>query len=474
MRRFIPILPPLLLMLLSVAGMVALDRYLLWRAEPIDADIEAILRGVAETLVWLAAAFLVSRLIDIFIWRSVEHRTHRPAPKLLISVVRLLLLTFTIGIIITVVFRQPLTGLVVSSGVIGIVLGFALQRMISDFFCGIALSMEAPFHVGDWIEVDGTVGQVIETNWRATRIVTLEQVTVILPNSFIAERRFSNYNLPQAYFRCEVSVPMEYDVPADDAKRVLLAAARATDGVLAVPEPDVLLWEFAERGGRYVVRFYVSDYSQMQRTRNRVLSSISRHLWQAGLNVPYPKRDVFFAQMPHRELSRKSERDALLARVELFESLEPQELRAPAGAVVETEGTAGDEVVQQGEIGASLFVVVDGLLEARVKAGGQARPVGRIGAGEFFGEMSLLTGSPRGATVVAVTDATLYELSRAVIEPVIQRRPDIAEAISQAITLRRSRREQAAAQADVKASPQEDRGFAEDLLRKIRGFFGIH
>lgn len=472
-RRLAPILIPALALAAIVAALLTADRLIAWLSEHLPANTHAAVHSIVETLFWLTFAWFFSRLVDVFVWQTVALRTGRPAPQLLVAVVRVVILFAVIGVIITVVFQQALTGLVVSSGVIGIVLGFALQRMISDFFNGIALSMERPFHTGDWIDVDGITGRVVDTNWRATHIVTLEQVTVVLPNSFIAERRFQNYNLPDAFFRSETRVTLEYSVPPVDAKRVLIAAVRASEGVLTSPEPDVLLRELGPNGHVYQARFYVHDFADLNFVRDRVNSSIAHHLWQAGFNIAYGKQDVFHAPMPHRDINRKTERDALLSRVELFESLQGDELRQLAAALKELKVPAGQDVVRQNDAGASLFVVVDGLMEAKVEHNGQVKVVGRIGPGEFFGEISLLTGSPRGATVVAMTDSTLFELSHEVISPILKNRPEVAEEIGRFVAIRQLRNSRATQHVDPVQRAQQQRSFTDDLLQKIRGFFGI-
>lgn len=472
-RRLASLIAPGFLAIVLGVVLVLIENLNGFVSENLSPQTHQIIRDIAEAAFWLMLAWFASRMVDVFLWSSIERRSGRSAPKLLVSVGRLLILIAAIAIIITVVFHQALTGLVVSSGVVGIVLGFALQRMISDFFSGIAMGMEHPFRVGDWIDVDGVAGQVVETNWRATRIVTIEQITVILPNSFIAERRFQNFNLPEPYFRTESKVTMEFSVPPEDARRVLLAAVRATPGVLATPAPDVMLYEFGANGHVFAARYFVSDYRELVPVRDRVNSNIARHLWQAGLAVAYPKRDVFHAEMPHRDLNRKTERDAILSRVELFESLETVELRQLAAALVERECKAGQQVVKQGEAGASLFVIVDGLLEVKVESHGQSKVVGRVGPGEFFGEISMLTGSPRGATVIALTDATLYEISHDVISPILKNRPAVAEAISQSVAIRRTRNSKAMEHVDPVKQATEERSFTDDLLRKMRGFFGL-
>jgi small-conductance mechanosensitive channel/CRP-like cAMP-binding protein len=472
-RKYASLLLPAIVALGVGTALVMIDSLIALFDANLAPGLRSTIHGGAESLFWLMVAWFVSRVVDVFLWQSVEMRTGRAAPKLLVAVGRLLILLLAVALIVTVVFQQALTGLVVSSGVVGIVLGFALQRMIADFFSGIAISMESPFSVGHWIEIDGVAGRVIETNWRATRLITLEQVTVVVPNSLIGEKRFLNYSLPEPYIRTEVQVTLEFSIPPADAHRALLAAVRSTEGILPQPASEVILREISQHGHMYTVRFFIRDYPDLILARGRVNMSIARHLWQAGFTIAYPKRDVFHAPMPHRDVNRKTERDALLSRVELFESLQPEELRLLAASLIERRCHAGQQIVRQGEPGTSLFVVVDGLVEARVENNGQAKPVGRIGPGEFFGEISLLTGSPRGATVVAITDATLYELSHEVISPILQNRPAVAEAIGQFVAMRRLRNSKVLEQTDAATQAQQQRSFTDDLLRKIKGFFKL-
>ncbi|MCC6581566.1 MAG: mechanosensitive ion channel family protein [Phycisphaeraceae bacterium] len=430
-------------------------------------------RGILSA-VGLSLAWLLSLLIDLFVWHfGVERRTGVPAPKLLVAVVRVLVFLATLAIVIAYVFETPLTGLVVSSGVVGVVLGFALQKMISDFFSGIALNVERPFSVGDWINVDSQSGLVVEMNWRAVRMVRLDAVTVVMPNSFIAERALLNYTAARGCFRSELPVSLEYGVQPGDAKRVLLAAVRDTQGVLEQPEPDVLLHAFGNDGVIYLVRFYLRSYADVNVVSDRVAESVSRHMWQAGMGVPYPKRDVYYTPMPPREISRKKDRAALLERVSLFEGLTPEELAQLAEGVVERRVAAGEAVVKQGEPGQSLFIVVDGMLGVSVHNDNQPEHrVAQLSPGQFFGEMSLLSGEPRSATITAITEATLHEVTKQTLGPILQQRPHIAEALCRAVAMRRSHTEAEVKRrsAGAAASP---RGMAEELLRRVRQFFSL-
>ena len=429
--------------------------------------------NTAQVALCLAIGWLASRLLDHLLWGRVARRTGMAAPRLLVFVVRLFIVVAILAVILKAVFRYPLNGLLVSSGVAGVAVGFALQRMINDFFSGIALSMERPLRVGDWIEVDGVTGRVVQTTWRAIHLVTLSQVTVVLPNSMVAERRFINYELPYSHFRAEIPVTLEYGVAPPKAKRVLLAAIRAVDTVLPEPAPDVLLAEFGADGILYRVRFYVRSFKDKDTVTDLVATSVSKHLWQAGFNIPYPKRDVYFARMPPRDIDRKTHREAILARVDLFESLDPAELDELGHALKERKCRTGEHIVRQGDPGNSLYVVVDGLLQVSLTSNGQPRNVARLGPGEFFGEMSLLTGEPRTATVTAISDTTFYELSHEVIAPILHSRPELAQEISRHVAARRMRNEQLMAQSSPDAAAAHEKSLADELLHKIKHFFRL-
>jgi len=444
-----------------------------WIRPDASGETIALIGKFVDSGFWLCVAWLCCILIDLFIWHAfVERRTGRPVPRLVRALVRVLVFLLCITLLVLIVFGKPITAIAVSSGAVGIVIGFALQRTINDFFSGIALNAEGPFKVGHWIEMDGVAGRVIETTWRATHLVSLDGVSVILPNSALAERPFLNYNTPGPPFRVNLPIALEYAVPVPDAKRALLAAVRAARGVLSEPDPDVLVTAFGNDGVEYVVRFYVRSYPDMPLVKDAVATSISRHIWQAGMGVPYPKRDVYFTRMPTRHLDRRTNQEALLARIDLFESLEAREIQSLGSAMSERRVSAGTDVVHQGDEGDSLFVVVDGLLEVRRESDGRTRTIARLEPGECFGEMSLLSGEPRSATVTATTDGTLFELDRKGLAPILQNRPEIAELLSNILVERQEQNRDKTPEASLaKTGPGPTR--TAELVRRIRLFFGL-
>jgi small-conductance mechanosensitive channel/CRP-like cAMP-binding protein len=426
-------------------------------------------------LSWISIAWLLARLFDVVLWRrAVLKRTGIEAPRLLVDLVRILILVGVFLSIVGFVFGQSINGVLLSSGVVGVVLGFALQNMISDFFSGIAISLEGPFRRGEWIKVDDVIGEVVEINWRSTRLLTLDDTMVVVPNSLLAQKIVINHEQPLGFFRATVPIALEYGVSVPEAKRVLLAGVRAAAGVMSDPEPTVVVTSFGADGIEYDMRFYVETYRSFSIVQDKVISAVNDALYRAGLGVPYPKRDVYYTQMPPRELAPAERKSTLLGRNELFESLEPDEIQTLAKGLIERRLTEGEDVVLAGADGDSLYLIVDGVLDVVIEVDGAERKVAQLRPGGYFGEMSLLAGEPRSATVRSDSDGTVYELSKQVLEPVLRDRPKIAETLSQIVARRQMELKKVSDQAaDSSGNRAEQSSMASRLLGKIRGFFGL-
>jgi small-conductance mechanosensitive channel len=417
----------------------------------------------AGTVAWLALAWGLARLFDLTV-KSGE----RPVPRLLIDMVTIVLFLLAGIAILAQVFHQPVGALVTTSGVLVAVLGFSLKELIGDIFAGIAINLESPYAIGDWLELQpgGQVARVVEINWRATRLVTLDQTMVVVPNGQIAKSRFVNYNRPQRHFRAQIGLVLEHDLPNERIRRLLTTAARRVPTVLASPAPDTIVESFTDHGLRYVVRFYVSDYDRMVSTRSQVAIAIQRHLRLAGIAVRHGRQDLTISRGDgtgsgdplHRRIR-------VLHHVELFRDLDESDLGELAKSMQTRTIGRGSVVVRAGEQGRSLFVVVEGVLEVR----GEPGVIATLSAGDVFGEMSLLTGDPRSANVAATAEATLYEISDHQLRPILHRRPELAEALGAII----EERQQANLARPTEAAETTVPLGHSSVLGRIRDFFGL-
>jgi small-conductance mechanosensitive channel/CRP-like cAMP-binding protein len=451
--------------LLTAAGFLA---YALAPHLGLDPAATLALRDLVGIGSWLALAWTGGRACDRLLLRATRMSGH-PYPRLLSDLLHVALFAAAVVAILLAVFQRDATGLIATSSVTIAVIGFALRGTLADLFAGIALGVEPPYRIGDWIGLSppggpDSTGRVTEINWRATRLVTRSGAHILVPNGVIAAQRLTNYSAEPGGYRAVLAVPLDPALPVRRAERVLLAGA--LDAARLYPDlaPDIRLKEIADGNAVWLVRFMVPDYGREIACRNAVGHGVLRALRRAGLEVARPRREVALAR--YQPTTPQHGREALLRNVDLFRPFDVAERTELATHMHERVIAPGEAVVREGEAGNSLFVIAEGALE--VEHGGL--PLERLVAGAVFGEMSLLTGQPRSATVRAGTEAVVYEVDRAHLQPLLERRPDIAEGLAAVMAARQAMNAERQRQADQPPAPPPSR---EDLLRRLRSFFHL-
>jgi small-conductance mechanosensitive channel/CRP-like cAMP-binding protein len=436
-------------------------------------------RYVIGICLWLTLAWFIIRFIDCVVWPFfIEQRMGYAIPRLLKDLVRLIVVVVAIGAIVSVVFEKSITGFLAASGVVGLVLGFALRNMIADFFSGIALNLERSFAVGDRVQIEGSdlTGDIVEINWRTTVIKNFTGNYLIIPNSRMAAMQVENFHKPERAHYNWHFLTLDFDVPIERAERILLAAlkeAQAPFGIKETPIARVRLPN--ERGMEYIVVYQVPEYRFRGRMRAAVMRSVMKHLRIAGIRPVYPKHNIYMADMPWRQPEQQPNPRDVLEHVALFTVLDEAERAALAAHMAPQRFTAGNTIVEQGEGGASMYIVAEGLLYvymAHAKSG-EPMKIAEISPGQFFGEVSLLTGEPRSATVQAETDALVYEITKEDMERLLDKRPEIAEQLTQLIAQRRLQNAEFMQNLPAAQQAVEVQHFAAQLLDKMRRFFGL-
>lgn len=433
-------------------------------------------RLVLQALAWFAAAFLFIRLINGVVWQGLARsRSGAPVPRLLIDLVAGVIWVMTAIIVAAHVFDLPMTGIATTSSVAIAITGFAARDMIASLFSGIAINFEHPYRIGDWIEVEPeVVGKVLEISWLTTRTVTRDGIGVIVPNARLATAPFRNYNHPKASWRDSVTIMLDPLVPAERVERILLAAMNAIPDVTALPNPpDVKILSIDERGVSWLARFWVADYAAMPDIRYAVQKSLLKHLHHAGITLAYPKQDLFVSTMPERLLGQRDRLKLILKRSDMFVDLTDGELEHLAQQAQPSLCKSGDAIVRQGEPGASLFVVVEGLLRVSMSTKDGDRRIDDLTPGAVFGEFSLLTGEPRSATVVPRGDALVFEIDKSVIAPILKERADLAERLSHILADRQAQHRLVEREAQESRDTQGQPVTSTFWYGRLQAFFGL-
>ncbi|MEI6814524.1 MAG: mechanosensitive ion channel family protein [bacterium] len=448
------------------------------------APVQAALPHLISSGIWLAVAYLVNRVVGLVLWDPIHSRV--PVPRLLRDVTGLLIYLLAITGIVGVVYDKPIGPFWAASGVGAIVLGLALRNVILDVFIGLAVNFDRPFEIGDYIQLGigptaGPTGRVMELNWRTTRLLNGEGNLVVIPNGRLSELIVTNFSRPERMSEFVLPIFLDFDVPTERALRVLSAAvasAAGSNGVLEQPAPKARLRGVSAQGVEYRIKYFVDPtIAGPGKARHEVLRTVLDQLHRAGLHPASPSQDVFHAPLPVRKLDARSadDRAQLLGRIELFKGLTDAERLELSSQMQERLVTEGTTLLRAGDSGASMFVLYEGLLHVTVKAEstGLETRVGRVHAGAFFGEMSALTGEPRSATVVAATDALMFEIDKEQIAALIDRRPELARVIAETVAMRRLRNSDALRLANAATVAVETSSLTSQLLGTMLSFFGI-
>jgi small-conductance mechanosensitive channel len=336
-------------------------------------------------------------------------------------------------LVATFVFHETL---LTTSAVSAVVIGFALQDTLGNAFAGLAIQSEKPFHVGHWIRVGELEGRVAEVTWRATKLRTKTGNFVILPNNLVAKEAITNYTEPATPTRVDVEVGANYESTPNAVKAAVMEALANSPSALKAPAPDVLLVNFDNSAIVYRVRFWIDDYERDERARDEVRTAIYYAFARHGIEIPFPIQVQYDKPWIEPDISsRQQERERWLSGVDLFAGLTgEQRQQIAAGTRTRVYGDR-EAIVRQGEPGHSMFVVGSG--SAVVVLEPDRREVATIGRGGYFGEMSLLTGEPRTATVIARGETVALEIDADLFRSLGARYPQQIEAIGAAAAARR-------------------------------------
>lgn len=393
-----------------------------------------------QTLLLLATMNMGLSFVNITLFVEAGSNTWQgQVPKLLRDLVRFFLILVGTALVLSLVWKTDLGGLITALGVSSIVIGLALQDTLGNLFSGIALLFGRPFKVGDWLQLDDTIGKVIEVNWRAVHLITREQEMLIIPNSVLAKESFKNYNQPIKMHVEPVDVGFSYDDPPNKVKRVMMEVALATKGVLEKPSPVIQTINYNDSSIDYRVRLFLADYSKVPQIRDEFMTRVWYAANRYGLNIPFPIRTVFHQQM--EPANREMEQTRVLEELRslpAFAMVEPDTLSDLLPDLTIQNFGKGETIIHQGDLNVKLHLILRGQVKVCMKNQGYEAEIDHFERGDFFGTLTLLSNEPSPNTVTALDDLEVVIFETEALHIMLARTPRLAQEMGAVIEARRS------------------------------------
>lgn len=379
-----------------------------------------------------------------------------------------------------------LGSILATSAVITAVIAFAMQDTLGNILGGLALQLDNSIEVGDWIKVDDISGKVVDIRWRSTLVETRNWETVVFPNSQLMKNKFlvlGRRTDQPVQWRRWVWFNVGLDVSPTRVVSVVEDSILQTDiaNVARNPAPNCILMDMDNKGyARYALRYWLTDLMPDDLTDAMLRWHIMTALQRAGIKLALEEKSIHITKENEKYEEIVHQREVLLRvktlrRVELFSQLNDAELKALAERLRYSPFAKGNVIARQGDEKSHwLYIIINGEAEVYVDLpNGKRRTVSALSRGNFFGEMGLLTGAPRSASVIARTDVECYRIDKEVVEELLQARPSIADEISHILVKRRAELDTAMQNLDATGAHKDLSQQRNEILATIKRFFSL-
>jgi small-conductance mechanosensitive channel len=409
-------------------------------------------------------------------------RRQRAVPRILRDIAFGLVYAIAALAYVGAVFKVDLAPFLTTSAILSVVIGMALQDTLGNVFAGLAINLDRPFNIGDWVSVDGEVGRVVEITWRATKISTLRREMHLIPNNAISKARVINYHMPTTTYAEAVDLSVGSDVPPSLVRDLVASAAREVRGVLTDPAPEVLLLKYGDSAIQYRIHLWVNDFGESLRIRGQFQERLWYQLQRRGVELPLPTQSVQVNDAMAKLAASQDETLRALRRIDVLCCMDSESLARLAGTARLVHYAAGERIFSQGDSGDSLYLIKRGVVTLSLDemGGHDTRPFATLGEGGFFGEMSLLTGELRTASAHAADDCEFLLIDHVHLAPLLEDHPEFMRTISVTIAQRKQSMEAAketihrAKELIIPAQQVEAvEQASNEIFNRIRSFFKL-
>ena len=429
---------------------------------------------------WLIVCFALLRLVlymygDLFVVRWKKGSFPAAFKNIITGAVISGLTIFLLREIMEV----NVTSLIATTTVLTATIGLAFQSTLANMLAGLSIHLEKPLKQGDWISAGGHEGNVLDITLRSTRIKTIENNEVFIPNSYVLAGAVVNFSLPDQMCIRKVSVGVSYHIAPNMVRKTVLDILAAVPDVNRHPEPLVRIVNYGDFSVNYEIRYAIHDFQRHLDIESEIMNRLWYRFKRDGIEIPFPIQTVHVKEITAE--SRRVEQEqaiagtlALIGKVDFLSPLSQDERRKLVETVGVKDYASGELPVRQGDAGDSFYIIKKGSVDVIVeKAPGEGVVVATLGPGNFFGEMSLLTGAVRTASIRVKEDAEFVVIDRESFRSTLVHNPSIAESLSRILSERQASLAAQREKLDSATLERRKRDESGKLLHNIREFFGL-
>ncbi|MDQ3711062.1 MAG: mechanosensitive ion channel family protein [Acidobacteriota bacterium] len=426
---------------------------------------------IVKIILWMSLIVSIIRFVNYLIFSTALRSNDYEISSLLRNVFSIILYIVAFFIIFNSQYPGvDLAALFTTSTILGVIIGLALQDTLGNLFSGLAIQADQPFQIGDVVTIENKGSGVVENiSWRGVKIRTFQNKLLVISNSVLGKEAIEvaprdNLNARLVFFNT-----LYANSPAKTIQ-VVREAVRQVENVSPKLRPIVRVKNLGDNGIDFEIKYWLDDYSKFNDTDALIRQRIWYACQRENIEFAYPTRtlhietktqdNVFFE--PGNEVFER------LSSVPIFAPLSDEETQKLAQASLVRVFAPDESIVRQGQKGNSMFVIHRGVVNVQIKEDGAAKNLRTLREGDFFGEMGLLTGEPRTATVLAVDETEVLEINNLCLKPILEENPELVDGLSKIIDERR-------AALDKLEEPTEEREVADkpSVFDSIKKFFGL-
>ncbi|MCE1248285.1 MAG: mechanosensitive ion channel [Firmicutes bacterium] len=436
-------------------------------------------------ITWCLSLFFFSIVcldIIVYFFFDVYYRKVKniDIPHIISNLIRGIYFIAVILIILAFVLGYDIKPLLTGSAILTAIIGLALQDTLGNFISGLALHLSRPFDLGHWIKVGVLEGSVIKIDWRSTTIKTRAEDLVTIPNSSISKVELINYSMPTRTHGVYLDVGVRYEYPPQLIRETLMKSASETEGVDLSQPIEVQLSGYGPSSVNYILKFFISDFQDLPRIRTAAMEKIWYIFQRNDIEIPFPITDVFIHEK--KPLFDTKELTWMLKNIDFLQDLDSGEIQDVINRIKLLKFAENEQIIKQGDSGDTFYIIKQGTVKVTAENDkGETIFTKDMEAGNFFGEISVLTGEPRTASIFSKGSVELLMLNKNDFEYLLKKFPNLAEKISQKIAQRQkfsfekmatNKHKTSEKDAEEQARKQVE-SLSRQLLGKIRAFFSI-